>query len=42
MGNASKVIIEYMPENVVASHIYHSYGFRDTNEFNRFGKLKQS
>jgi diamine N-acetyltransferase len=40
MGNASKVIIEFMPENEAASHIYHSYGFIDTNEFNRFGEIK--
>ncbi len=40
MGLAAKVIIEYMQENEVASHIYHSYGFEDTNEFNRFGEIK--
>ena len=40
MGNASKVIIEFMPENAVASHIYHAYGFNDTNEFNKFGEIK--
>lgn len=40
MGDATKVIIEYMPENVVASQIYHTYGFNDTNEFNKLGEIK--
>ncbi len=40
LGNATKVILEYMPENVAASHIYHSYGFIDTDQMNKFGEIK--
>jgi Acetyltransferases len=40
LGIASKVIIEYMPENAVAGKIYHTYGFVDTNEFNHYGEIK--
>lgn len=40
MGKASKVVLEYMPDNAVASHIYHSYGFVDTDEINQQGEVK--
>ena len=39
-GEASKVILEYMPGNDVASHIYHAYGFVDTDEYNKYGEVK--
>ncbi len=40
LGIAKKVILEYMPKNEVAKYIYHSYGFQDTEEYNRFGEVK--
>lgn len=40
MGQASFAVIEFMPENAKAAHIYHSHGFKDTDEFNRYGEQK--
>lgn len=40
LGEANKVILEYMPTNHVASHIYHTYGFVDTDQYNQFGEVK--
>lgn len=40
MGTGSHAVIEFMPENKKAAHIYHKYGFTDTDEFNQHGEQK--
>ncbi len=40
MGIAKKAVLDYMPCNDTASHIYHNYGFRDTEEFNQDGEVR--
>lgn len=40
MGPATRAVLDYMPSNDTASHIYHSYGFQDTDEYNQDGEVR--
>lgn len=40
IGEAKTIVLDYMPGNDRASHIYHSYGFIDTDEYNKYGEIR--
>ena len=40
MGQAKKVVLDYMPCNDIASRIYHFFGFQDTEEYNEHGEVR--